>query len=174
MNIICETPRLIIRTWCLNDAEAAFAIWGDTLVMRYLNPEDLRKNIDDARARLIKAIAYQERNGFCRWAVESRTEGKVVASCGFSKLSTGDLDLGFYVQPDFWRQGFAAEAAVACMEYGFSVMGLKVIFASTHTENVASQGVLKKLKFDDLGLRPADNNPDFMERWFVKYSSQPT
>jgi [ribosomal protein S5]-alanine N-acetyltransferase len=171
VSLVCQTSRLIIRTWSLDDAEAAFAIWGDPRVMRYIDPEGLRKNIDDARASLAKAIAYQEKNGFCRWAVEAKSTGKVVASCGFYKLSTGDLDLGFYVQPDYWRQGIATEAATKCINHGFDTMGLKRIFASTDPDNTASQCVLGKLQFEGLGMRPADDSPEIMERWFVKSPS---
>ena len=43
------------------------------------------------------------------------------------------------------RQGYAAEAAQALIDYAFNVMRVKRLFALTHPDNVGSLGVMRKL-----------------------------
>jgi RimJ/RimL family protein N-acetyltransferase len=56
-------------------------------------------------------------------------------------------DLGYAFLPAYWRQGFAAEAAAAVLNYGRGVLGLPRIVAFTTPENYRSIKLLEALGF---------------------------
>jgi ribosomal-protein-alanine N-acetyltransferase len=64
---------------------------------------------------------------------------------GSEKLKTPEIGLFYAVHPDHQRQGYATEAASALIDYAFQSLKLKRLIATTRYENVASQGVMKKL-----------------------------
>lgn len=168
MKIICESSRLLLRTWTPDDAADALEIWGDPKVMEYVDPEGVLRSADDAKSLLGRAIAYQEQHGFCRWAVVEKASGLVVGSCGLYRLPSGKIDIGYYIKRSYWSRGFGTEATGACVSYAFETLKLKQIWASIIPGNVASQRVLQKLAFHDLGLQPAEDDPAILDRWFVK------
>ncbi len=56
-----------------------------------------------------------------------------------------DVDIGFAFLPDFWRKGYAHEAASAVMAYAKSVVGLERIVAITSVDNESSVRLLEKI-----------------------------
>lgn len=166
--MICESSRLLLRTWTLEDAADAMAIWGDPDVMKYVDPEGVCRSLDDARSLLRKAMAYQDLHGFCRWAVVEKATGVIVGSCGLYQLPSGRIDVGYYIKRSCWFRGFGTKATDACISYGFEALKLKQIWASILLGNVASQRVLQKLGFEDLGLLPAEDDLEVLDHWFVK------
>jgi ribosomal-protein-alanine N-acetyltransferase len=65
------------------------------------------------------AAAYQNENGFCRWAVIEKSSGKIIGSCWFARRKMNDVELGYLFAREVWGKGFATEAANACLQYGF-------------------------------------------------------
>ena len=57
--------------------------------------------------------------------------------------------MGYRILPQYWGKGFATEAAMAALDYGFNKLDLSEIIGMVHEENVASRKVLEKcgLKF---------------------------
>ena len=47
----------------------------------------------------------------------------------------------------YWGQGFATESAIASLEYAFTILNLKEIYAAAHSDNKASNHILQKLGF---------------------------
>jgi RimJ/RimL family protein N-acetyltransferase len=45
----------------------------------------------------------------------------------------------------YWGRGLATESAEAGLDFGFITLGLQEIIGIVHPENIASQGVLKKI-----------------------------
>jgi RimJ/RimL family protein N-acetyltransferase len=54
-------------------------------------------------------------------------------------------DIGCAYLPQYWRRGFAYEAACAVMEYGRETLGIEKIVGLTSKENLASIKALEKL-----------------------------
>ena len=52
--------------------------------------------------------------------------------------------LAYWVAEPFWRQGFATEAALSVIRFGLGTLGLQLIFAECHPDNIASEKVLVK------------------------------
>jgi RimJ/RimL family protein N-acetyltransferase len=146
MAVIFETERLIAREWSLDDAEAAFLIYGDPLVWQYLpgGQPDLR--IEETRTRLERRIAlYDEMPGFGVWTLIERDTGELVGTILLLRLdNTDEYEVGYHLRRDRWGQGYATEAAAGAIAYGFDKMGLTRVVGVTDPENIASQRVLEK------------------------------
>ena len=63
----------------------------------------------------------------------------------------GEVDLGFRFLKAYWNQGLATESAVACLDFGFEVLGLPEIVAYVMPENGASIRVLEKIGMRSTG-----------------------
>jgi ribosomal-protein-alanine N-acetyltransferase len=50
-----------------------------------------------------------------------------------------------------WGQGFAPEAARACLDFGFNKLGLDEICAFTAVQNFRSESVMKKIGMEKIG-----------------------
>jgi RimJ/RimL family protein N-acetyltransferase len=151
MGIIIETDRLILREWLPEDADAAFGIWGNAEVMRFVGQPF--ETVAAAREALVNAAAAQKECGFCLWAVAERTNGKIIGCCGFHAYEgRAVLELAYHLIPSSWGFGYATEAAAACVKYGFEALDATKIVAFTQPENLASFRVLEKLGMQYQGL----------------------
>jgi ribosomal-protein-alanine N-acetyltransferase len=68
-------------------------------------------------------------------------------------LTQAEVGLMWAIAPDHQRQGYATEAAQALIDYAFNEMHLNRIIATTGYDNIASQGVMRKV-----GMRVEENS----------------
>ena len=78
--------------------------------------------------------------------------------CGFVGLSrvpfeanfTPAVEIGWRLDRPWWGQGYATEAARACLDHGFGPIGLSEIVSFTTTKNTRSRAVMERLgmKYD--------------------------
>ena len=149
-----ETERLLLRPWRAPDRGAFRPIATDPEVMRYINggkpwPDE---QIDEFIQRQIGGL---ERNGFCLWRLLWKQQGdRLIGFCGLQPWRDrpgleigyhGVIEIGWWLAPDCWRQGFATEAAHAVLQFGFGQAGLEKIIAVTHRDNKASQRVAGRI-----------------------------
>jgi RimJ/RimL family protein N-acetyltransferase len=71
---------------------------------------------------------------------------------GFTGLGTVDeempftgVELGWRLARPAWGHGYATEAALAALEYGFDIMGLPEIVAVTMARNLRSRAVMRRI-----------------------------
>ena len=149
MAILLQTDRLIVRTWSQDDAESGFRIWSDPEVMRYVGTGQPKTTLEETQAWLGRMRAHQELHGFGFWAVVEKKTGQLIGSCGMGYQRDGGLPLefGYTLARSHWGQGYATEAATACLRYAFEDLRLPELFASVDSLNVASQRVLEKIGF---------------------------
>ncbi|MFC7547479.1 GNAT family N-acetyltransferase [Plantactinospora sp. GCM10030261] len=91
-----------------------------------------------------------QRDGFGMWVTEVTASREVIGHCGLQRMADEDeVELGYYLGRAAWGQGYATEAARACLAYGFDHCGLPSVVAVVRHDNTASRGVLRKV-----GMRP--------------------
>jgi RimJ/RimL family protein N-acetyltransferase len=76
-----------------------------------------------------------------------------VGGIGFAGLpdDEGTSEIGYALDQKFQGQGIATEAVKALTEWAFQDAGLQVLRAETPVDNVGSQRVLEKNKFQKTG-----------------------
>jgi [ribosomal protein S5]-alanine N-acetyltransferase len=141
-----KTARLGFRCWTPQDLPLALAIWGDAAVTRFTGGPFSEQQV---RERLAREIAAQESYRLQYWPIFLLATGEHVGAAGMRprKPEEDIFSMGFYLRPQYWRQGFAEEAGRAVCEYAFGALGIRELFAAHHPENAASGAVLRKLGF---------------------------
>lgn len=139
-----ETPRLTHREFVADDASAFYLLNSDPDVTQFTG-EPAHASVDESK-RLILDYPDFERVGYGRWACVLKETQRVIGFCGLKYLSDFDeVDIGYRFIPECWGKGLATEASSACLEFGFSVIGLPRIVAFVMPENAASIRVLEKI-----------------------------
>jgi RimJ/RimL family protein N-acetyltransferase len=146
MAVIVETDRLLLRTWESDDSQAAFEIWGDPEVMRYVGKPFA--SLDAACRTIERAAEAQRRHGVCLWAVVEKASSEVVGASGFHFSAEGpEFELAYHFKRKHWGHGFATEAVHACVRYARETLAATRIVAGVDARNAASRRVLEKAGF---------------------------
>ena len=78
---VLTTDRLLLRQFCLSDAEDVLVFRGDAHVQRYKGP--VYEHLEHARASIEDDQAEYERKEGVTWAVTLKTDDRVVGHFGF-------------------------------------------------------------------------------------------
>jgi RimJ/RimL family protein N-acetyltransferase len=143
---VAHTRRLLLRPLEPGDTEAYVAMRYHPEVAKWLLPAD-RDPRKIARASIDRFASSWRERGYAPWGVF--LGDRLVGQCGLNFVPEFDaVEVLWALHPDAWGQGYATEAARAALDYGFSTLGLGLIFAITKPDNVASQAVMKRLGLD--------------------------
>ena len=143
MSLPITTERLIIRPFTPADFEAIHAVWSDPAVMGPIPSQAYDR--EQSWARLTGKLRHQARHGFSKWAVAEQASGTVIGECGVHYLEDGpDIELGYKLARACWRQGFAEEAARACLDWALGARPERVV-AIVDPANTRSARILSKL-----------------------------
>jgi ribosomal-protein-alanine N-acetyltransferase len=138
-------PRVLLRRWRDADAAPFAALNADAEVMRHF-PSVLSREQSDAM--IARARAGIEARGWGSWALEIDGEcaGFVgLTSPAFSAHFTPCIEIGWRLARKFWGRGFATEAALLALQYGFETRALEEIVSFTATTNTRSMRVMERL-----------------------------
>jgi len=110
---------------------------------------------EESTASYERALAHQERHGFCFWAAELKQEEKFIGFIGlqhtwFEADFTPCIEVGWRLMKECWGQGLAPEGAAACLEWAFS-RGIDKIHSFTPLTNMPSQRVMQKIGMKQIG-----------------------
>ncbi len=140
-----ETDRLILRKLKVADYADMYEYSRLDRVTEFL----LWNSHPDARYTrdYLSYIQSQYRVGeFYDWAVIHKETNKMIGTCGFAKLDfeNNSAEIGYVLNPDFWRCGYATEAVKKIIDFGFHVLNLHRIEARYIVGNEVSRSVMEK------------------------------
>jgi ribosomal-protein-alanine N-acetyltransferase len=140
-----ETPRLILRRFRAEDAEAQFANWsGDPEVTRFLRWAP-HKSLEESRESIARRLARYEKMDAYMWAV-ARKDGPLMGAVS-ARVQEGEdsiAELGYCLGRAFWGKGYMTEALTAVIEYMLVRVGVNRVEAVHAAENPASGAVMRK------------------------------
>lgn len=151
MITVIDTARLRLRTWEAADAAAFWALNQDPRVTEFL-PGPL--TMAQAEAFIAAQQALYARSGACYFAVTIAASGELAGFVGLKQHPGGDAgslpfapctDIGWRLAARHWGQGYAGEAARACLGFGFGTLGLEEIVSFTVPANLRSRALMEKL-----------------------------
>ncbi|TNE81148.1 MAG: GNAT family N-acetyltransferase [Bacteroidetes bacterium] len=138
-----ETDRLYLREMLSIDAENFYRLNADPEVMKHTGDTPFA-DVEASRQFLENYDPYSE-EGMGRFTVIRKEDGQTLGWCGLRVMPDGDVDLGFRLDQAFWRQGYATEASIACLEWGKYSLELESIIGRCHPNNIASRKTLEKV-----------------------------
>ena len=74
-----------------------------------------------------------------------------IGGVGLTPEENNDYDLGFWIGRDYWKKGYATEAAMGLINFAKKEFKLKQIKACHIKGNTGSSNALRKLGFKEIG-----------------------
>ncbi|MCP2321865.1 RimJ/RimL family protein N-acetyltransferase [Hamadaea flava] len=155
-----KTSRLLLRSWRDADLDPWAEMNADPEVRAHLGPLLSR---EQAAASIRYFQEGIERDGYSFWAVEVLETGEFIGMAGLDAVDeeapVDGVEIGWRLARSAWGHGYATEAAIALLDYGFEQLGLPEILSITTIDNVRSQAVMRRLgmepltEFDEDGVR---------------------
>jgi RimJ/RimL family protein N-acetyltransferase len=143
---IIETPRLILREFTESDVNELARILAKPNVMHFSASGAV--STQETATKIQSYINSYQQRGYGKWAVIHRDTAQLIGYCGIAVEQIDNKlenELGYRFDPNFWRQGFATEAASNCLKYAFDTLHLEYLLGIVEPENQASIKVLQKI-----------------------------
>ena len=141
---ILQTPRLLLREFIPEDADALAQVLSDPETMRYYPAPYDRAGVEHWIAR--NRQRYVE-DGVGLWALELKSITEFIGDCGIIRQQVDGehlYEIGYHLRRDFWGQGFATEAAIACREWALAHLKAERLISLIRPENMPSRRVAER------------------------------
>ena len=141
---ILETSRLALREFSDADADALARILSDPEAMRFYPAPYDRAGVEQ---RIARNRERYKNDGVGLWAMILKPTGELIGDCGILlQQDEGEhlYEIGYHLRRDFWHQGLATEAAVACRQWGFQNLKADRLISLIRPENIPSQRVAER------------------------------
>ncbi|MCJ7691165.1 MAG: GNAT family N-acetyltransferase [Clostridiaceae bacterium] len=144
-----ETERLLIKLYKEEDLDESFKLMQNKELFEYLDKD---------------VMSYEDYSGLFSWLIDSyevgfdedfkysfnitlKESGTHIGVCGIGgvKFEQKQKEIFYLIGREYWGKGYAKEASVALLDYGFNVMGVKEIVGLCKPENIASKKVLENM-----------------------------
>ncbi len=147
--IMMETERLILRRFCKTDAESAYRNWAGDRKIQENYGEPVYDSIEKTTELLMKYIERYENEETYRWAVILKENGECIGQAAFflvdSRSEYGEIE--YCIGAKYQKRGFATEATLLLIKYGFECIHFHKIDISARPSNHASLRVIEKCGF---------------------------
>lgn len=142
-----ETPRLLLRRFCEDDAQAVFDNWAsDGEVTKYLRWNS-HTDVGETAERVRLWVAdYTAKVDYYYWAIVPRGEKCPVGGISIGSINRHDetAETGYCLGRAFWGRGYMTEALRAVLRFAFEQAGLNRVEAAHSVRNPASGRVMQK------------------------------
>lgn len=154
------TERLLLRPLRAADADALFAIFSDTTVMRYWSSTAWTER-QQAVDYIAKAKLGLASGAMLRLGIEAAAAGVLVGQAALYAFNPPNrrCEIGYALGREHWGKGYLGEALTALLDHGFTALHLHRVEADIDPANTASAKALARLGFQREGL--------LRERWMV-------
>ena len=148
-----ETERLYMRPFKISDAADLFAMDANPNVHKYLWQQPTLER--EESVKIIEYIQGQyERNQIGRFATFLKETDEFIGWTGIKYIddhvengNTNFFDYGYRLAEAHWGKGYATEATIAWLQFGFETLKIPEMNAYAHKENGASNRILQKTGF---------------------------
>lgn len=142
-----DIPRLHTARLTLRAPEAGdftpLATFMETDAARFIGGP---KRPDETWRTLASIIGHWVLRGYGLWAVEETASRRYVGQIGlWNPHGWPEPEIGWWLLPEAWGQGFATEAALAARDHAYDVLGWPTAVSLINPDNTASQAVATRL-----------------------------
>ncbi len=139
--MILETERLYLRELNQSDYKSLCKILQDEDTMYAYEGAFSDMEVQEWLDRQIDR--YYKWN-FGLWAVILKETDEMIGQCGLTMQPWKEdevLEIGYLFERQYWHNGYATEAAIACKKYAFEILGADEVCSIIRDSNTASQNV---------------------------------
>ena len=167
MNIM-ETAQLALREMTEDDVGFYLEMLTDPGFKANIADRGVRSEEDALTNLRDRVFTSYDVHGFGMYLVTRKSDGEAIGMAGLVKRDFLDnVDVGYAFLPRGRGQGFATEAAAACVEFAGQEFGIRRLAAITAPENIPSIRVLEKLGFRNVGTVQFPDDGDICEHFLL-------
>ena len=144
MEEILRTSRLWLRPLTPEDTDSLCQIMQDPEAMTAYERCYSRQEVQQWIARNQKR--YQT-DGAGLWAVILTESGILIGQCGLvwqQEAGMAFWEVGYLFNRQYWHQGYATEAAMACRDYAFAHLKAPAVYSIIKHNHLPSQRVAER------------------------------
>jgi RimJ/RimL family protein N-acetyltransferase len=162
VKMILETERLILREYTYDDFNELYKILSCPITMKhYPKPYD-----EKGTKRWIEwSLENYQKYGFGLWAIILKETNQFIGDCGITIQNINNKllpEVGYHINKDFWRCGYAKEAGKAVIDWGFKNTSYDALYSYMNAQNVASYSTAASI-----GMIKVDEYYDENEHLYV-------
>lgn len=141
------SERLKLRGFVQEDLADIFLALSDPAVIKYYGIQ--YSTLNETQRQIDWFRDLQRNHTGLWWAIILRETGQFIGGVGLYNYveRIQKAEIGFWLLPKFWHNGYMKEAARLVIDYAVDKMNVKRIEAYTETPNVRSKNLLRKLHF---------------------------
>ena len=142
--MVLETQRLVLRQLTLKDTDALLPVLGDAEAMVYY-PHPFSR--DEVGQFISKQLTRYAETGHGLWAILLKSSGELIGDCGLALQDIEgrkEIEVGYHLRRDHWHNGYATEAARACIRHAFYTLHAKQVICMIRPENRPSRRVAER------------------------------
>lgn len=149
--VTLTTPRLVLRPFTLEDAEAMYHTWAkDPEVTRWMRWQP-HKSIDETSAVLADWVKSYRSGDTYLWAITLKDSHQLMGSLGIfngeDSRFPGHKQPAYCIGKAYWGKGYTAEALTAALKHFIAATGCTSLYCSHAVGNPASGRVMEKAGF---------------------------
>ena len=132
------TDRLRFRLYSETDEQFVIDLFNDRYAKRFYPS---MASTEAAQGWIDWNRRNYESHGYGLWVVENNTNGQAMGDCGLTVQDVGGTsmaEVGYHILDAERGQGYATEAAGACVAYGLDDLDLSVVCSIVDPQNEAS------------------------------------
>jgi RimJ/RimL family protein N-acetyltransferase len=146
--VVLETTRLTLRRPTLADVKAIAVLANDRRIAE--NTRRLPHPYTAADAEdFVTSIVHAGHESIFLIELGDHTP---IGMVGLDRAAKEAPELGYWLGVDYWKQGYATEAARAVIDYAFADLGFEKLEAGARVSNPASRRILEKCGFQWTGV----------------------
>jgi ribosomal-protein-alanine N-acetyltransferase len=150
-DVFLETARLVLRDKRAADLDFVASLYADQGVMRWIGDGRTLPR-DETEARFFRVLNIENEAAHERWdafkILARKADGVPVGQAGLLRCAIDgepEIEIGWWLAPFAWGQGYATEAACALRDFAFAELKLDHLSIVLHPENVRSVAVARRI-----------------------------
>lgn len=142
-----STTTIQFQRYCAHDLPQIVALVTNEDVMRYIGDGQVK---DEVYAKQLLTRMQEQYDNFDDFGLHKlilKDTGEMIGHAGLVAQIIDDafeIELGYWLHPDYWGHGYAFEAAQALLHYATEELELERVISVIQTKNVASIRIAEK------------------------------
>lgn len=153
------TERLLLRSLKASDKKEIFILRSDPHINKYIGRAK-PNNMEEALQFIRKRNEDIKENKSLYWAITFKENPKLIGTVCLWNFSEDrkTAEIGYELFPHSQGKGIMDEAVKKVISFAFQTLGLHILEAFTHKENLKSRSLLLKNNFlPDISRKDEDN-----------------
>lgn len=154
-----KTERLLLRRLITEDIEEIYKMRSDKNVMKFIGKNPITTMQEAIDFYNLVNDSLHNNTGITWVMALIDSPEKMIGTIGLWRLIKEHFraEIGYMLMPGYWKKGFAKEAVLRVIQFGFDQLNLHSIEAHIDSKNLASASLLERTGF----IREAYFKEDF-------------